>query len=52
MKKYIKEILIVILLIIIIFLQRGCGSDYGDKEIVKVDGKDYELIKKETIQFS
>ena len=46
MKKYIKEILIVAL-IIIIALQRGCGPDYGDKEIVKVDGKDYELIKKE-----
>lgn len=47
MKKYIKEILIVAL-IIIIALQRGCGPDYGDKEIVKVDGKDYELIKQET----
>ena len=46
MKKYIKEILIVAL-IIIIALQRGCGPDYGDKEIVEVDGKDYELIKKE-----
>lgn len=47
MKKYIKEILIVAL-IIIIALQRGCSGDYGDKEIVKVDGKDYELIKQET----
>jgi len=46
MKKYIKEILIVAL-IVIIALQRGCSGDYGDKEIVKVDGKDYELIKKE-----
>ena len=47
MKKYIKEILI-IALVVIIALQRGCGTDYGDKEIVKVDGKDYELIKQET----
>ena len=27
---------------------RGCGTDYGDKEIVKVDGEDFELIKQET----
>ena len=47
MKKYIKEI-IIIALVVIIALQRGCGTDYGDKEIVKVDGKDYELIKQET----
>jgi len=47
MKKYIKEI-IIISLVVIIALQRGCGPDYGDKEIVKVDGKDYELIKQET----
>ena len=47
MKKYIKEI-IIISLVVIIALQRGCGTDYGDKEIVKVDGKDYELIKQET----
>ena len=45
--KYIKEILIVALIVIIV-LQRGCSGDYGDKEIVKVDGKDYELIKQET----
>ena len=47
MKKYIKEI-VIISLVVIIALQRGCGTDYGDKEIVKVDGKDYELIKQET----
>ena len=47
MKKYIKEI-IIITLVVVIALQRGCGTDYGDKEIVKVDGKDYELIKQET----
>ena len=47
MKKYIKEI-IIIALVVIIALQRGCGTDYGDKEIVNVDGKDYELIKQET----
>mgnify|MGYP005691331169 FL=1 len=47
MKKYIKEI-IIIALVVIVALQRGCGTDYGDKEIVKVDGKDYELIKQET----
>jgi len=45
--KYIKEILIVALIVIIV-LQRGCSGDYGDKEIVNVDGKDYELIKQET----
>ena len=26
---------------------RGCGTDYGDKEIINVDGEDFELIKKE-----
>ena len=26
---------------------RGCGTDFEDKEIVKVDGKDYELLKQE-----
>ena len=41
-----KELLI-LLLVSVIFLMRGCGTDYGDKEIVKVDGKDYELIKQE-----
>lgn len=44
--KYIKEILIVSL-IIIIGLQRGCSGSDDNKEIVKVDGKKYELIKKE-----
>lgn len=41
-----KELLI-LLLVSIIFLMRGCGTDYGDKEIIEVDGKDYELIKQE-----
>ena len=41
-----KEILI-LLLIGVIFLMRGCGTDYGDKEIINVDGEDFELIKKE-----
>lgn len=26
---------------------RGCGTDFEDKEIIKVDGKDYELLKQE-----
>jgi len=41
-----KEFLI-LLLVSIIFLMRGCGTDFEDKEIVKVDGKDYELLKQE-----
>ncbi len=41
-----KELLI-LLLIGVIFLMRGCGDDFADKEIVKVDGKDYELLKQE-----
>jgi len=41
-----KELLI-LLLISVIFLMRGCGTDFEDKEIVKVDGKDYELLKQE-----
>ena len=47
MKKYIKEIIIIVL-VVIIALQKGCGTDYGDKQIVEVDGKDYELIKQKT----
>ena len=27
---------------------RGCGPDYSDKEIVNIDGEDFELIKQET----
>jgi len=41
-----KELLILIL-VSVIFLMRGCGTDFEDKEIVKVDGKDYELLKQE-----
>lgn len=41
-----KELLI-LLLVSVIFLMRGCGTDFEDKEIVKVDGKDYELLKQE-----
>ena len=41
-----REILILLLIGIILFL-RGCGTDYGDKEIVNIDGEDFELIKKE-----
>lgn len=40
-----REILIVLLIGIILFL-RGCDADYGDREIIEVDGKDYELIEK------
>ena len=42
-----KELLILIL-IGIIFLMRGCGTDYGDKEIVNIDGEDFELIEQKT----
>jgi hypothetical protein len=41
-----KELLI-LLLVGVIFLMRGCGTDYSDKEIINVDGEDFELIKKE-----
>ena len=42
-----KELLI-LLLVGIIFLMRGCGTDYGDKEIVNIDGEDFELIEQKT----
>ena len=42
-----KELLI-LLLVGIIFLMRGCGTDYGDKEIINIDGEDFELIEKKT----
>ena len=42
-----KELLI-LLLVSVIFLMRGCGPDNSDKEIVNIDGKDFELIKQET----
>ena len=27
---------------------RGCDSDYGDKEIINIDGKDFELLEQKT----
>lgn len=40
-----RELFIVFLLGIIL-LMRGCGSEnYGDKQIIDVDGKDYELLE-------
>ena len=46
LKKYFKEILI-IGLIIVILLMRACSGDSSldPKDIVKVDGKDYELLE-------
>ena len=41
-----KELLI-LLLVGVIFLMRGCGPDLSDKEIINVDGEDFELLKKE-----
>lgn len=42
-----REIIILLLLGIILFL-RGCGTDYGDKTIVDVDGEQYELLESKT----
>ena len=42
-----KELLI-LLLISIIFFMRGCDSDYGDKEIINIDGEDFELLEQKT----
>ena len=42
-----KELLI-LLLVGAIFLMRGCGTDYGDKTIVDVDGEQYELLESKT----
>ena len=42
-----KELLI-LLLVGIIFLMRGCGPDNSDKEIINIDGEDFELLKQET----
>ena len=47
-KKYISWIIIAVLAGII-FFQRSCGSLLGtDKEIIKIDGKKYEVVKRET----
>lgn len=47
-KKYISWIIIAVLAGIILF-QRSCGSLPGtDKEILKIDGKKYEVVKRET----
>jgi hypothetical protein len=42
-----REILILLLFGIILFL-RGCGTDYGDKTLVDVDGEQYELLESKT----
>jgi hypothetical protein len=42
-----REILILLLFGIILFL-RGCGTDYGDKTLVEVDGEQYELLESKT----
>jgi len=42
-----REIIILLLLGIILFL-RGCGTDYGDKTLVEVDGEQYELLESKT----
>jgi len=42
-----REILILLLFGIILFL-RGCGTDYGDKALVEVDGEQYELLESKT----
>ena len=46
LRKYFKEILIVGL-IVVILLMRACSGDSSidPKDIVKVDGKDYELLE-------
>ena len=46
LRKYFKEILI-IGLIIVILLMRACSGDSSvqEKDIVNVDGKDYELLE-------
>ena len=46
LSKYFKEILI-IGLIVVILLMRACSGDVvvDPKDIVKVDGKDYELLE-------
>jgi len=36
---------IIIVGLVILLLLRNCGGSNGDKEIVKVDGKKYELVK-------
>ena len=48
LRKYFKEILIVGL-IVVILLMRACSGDSSidPKDIVKVDGKDYELLTKD-----
>lgn len=43
------SLLVIAVLVIIILLQRSCTSQPGDKEIIKIKGKSYEVIKRETV---
>jgi len=51
--KFIKKnfsLLVIAILVIIILLQRSCtGPVKGEKEIIKIEGKKYEVIKRDTI---
>ena len=47
LKKFdLKTILIMALCVVL--LLRSCGGDEEEKEIINVDGKDYELLEQKT----
>ena len=47
-KKNFSYLVIAALVIVIIFMRSCSGTSNGGKEIIKVDGKKYEVIKRET----
>lgn len=50
--EFIKQnfsLVVIALLVIIILLQRSCTSQPTEKEIIKIEGKKYEVIKRDTV---
>ena len=45
LSKYFKEILIIGLIVVILLMRACSGDGESPKDIVKVDGKDYELLE-------
>jgi hypothetical protein len=45
LKKHFKEVLIIGLIVVILLMRACSGGSDSPKDIVKVDGKDYELLE-------
>ena len=45
LSKYFKEILIIGLIVVILLMRACSGDGESPKNLVKVDGKDYELLE-------